>query len=237
MSAADQYARNEEAALAMVARTPKVVAELLQLSNFEWAAHNCRLAAEAYFDLGLLHWRRGEDPRQDFRGAIMHHDNLTELVRKHRLSPGDFDMSPIYAAMFLMGTKAPLVFFNEASYETLRWPSYEAHIVHALFDKEPGAGMAKLVESHAARNDELPERLLDVYLQLLGLRPSRMGLEERVLRAKTSWAERKREELVERGPAWNGHGVMNDLYVDFYLAAILKKIGVKAQTVHTWNWD
>jgi hypothetical protein len=237
VSLADQYARNEDAALAMVARTPKIVAELLQLSNFEWAAHNCRLAAEAYFDLGLLHWRRGEDPRHDFRGAIMHHGNLTELVKKHRLSAGDFDMSPVYAAMFLMGAKAPLVFFNEASYETQRWPCYEARIVHALFDEEPGAGMAKLVESHAARNDELPERLLDVYLQLLGLRESKADLAERVLRAKSAWAERKREELVERGPAWNGHGVMNDLYIDFYLAAILKKIGVKAQTIHTWNWD
>ncbi len=237
MSAADQYTRNEEAAKAMVARAPKVVTELLQHDNYAWAAHNCRLAAEAYFDLGLLHWRGGGDPRNDFRGAIMHYDNLTGLVRKHRLAAGDFDMSPVYAAMFLMGAKAPLVFFNEVSYETQRWPCYESRIVHALFDKEPGAGMAKLVESHAARNDELPERLLDAYLQLLGMRDSKADLTERVLRAKSAWAERKREELVERGPNWNGHGVMNDLYVDFYLAAILKKIGVKAQTVHTWNWD
>ena len=237
VNAADQYIRNEQASQAIVARTTRVVTELMEASNFTWAAQNCRVAAEAHIDLGLLHWRRGIDPRANFRGAIEPHQHLNAIVSKFRLSPGDFDMPVFYAAMYLLGETVPLTYFNEVSYETQRWPAYECRIVHALFDKDPGPGLAKLVDSHTKRHDALPERIFDTYLQLLGLRPSRLDVDERVRRAKSAWAERKREELVERGPAWNGHGVMNELYVDIYLAAILKKIGWKGQTVHLWLWD
>ena len=88
-----------------------------------------------------------------------------------------------------------------------------------------------------AEPERLPDRIFDTYFQLLGLRPQTMGLEERVMRAKATWAERKRDELIPAGRALDGHGEMNDLYVDIYLGAVLKKIGWKGHTVHAWRWD
>jgi hypothetical protein len=233
----DQYTRLFQASQAIIARTPEVVSDLLARDNYLWAAHNCKAAAEAHLDLGLLRWRQGIDPRHNFGGALEAFVNLNGIVQAHGLSKEQFDMSPVYAAMFLMGSPATITYFDEASYETKRWPCYQCRIVHALHDREPGPGLAKMAESHLSRNDELPERIFDAYAQLLGLRPSRMDVEERVLRAKSTWAERKRDVLVTGGPPWDGHGPMNELYVDIYLAAILKKIGWRGHTVHAWLWD
>lgn len=233
----EHYTRLFEASQAVIARTPEVVKDLLNRDNYLWAAHNCKAAAEAHIDLGLLRWRQGIDPRHNFGGAMEAFVNLHGLVQRYGLSADGFDMSPVYAAMFLMGQRASLTYLDTASYETKRRACYQSRIVHALHDREPGPALAKLVDSHLARNDELPERIFDAYGQLLGLRPSKMDVEERVLRAKSTWAERKREELATGGPAWDGHGPMNDLYVDLYLAAILKKIGWRGHTVHAWLWD
>jgi hypothetical protein len=233
----DQYTRLFQASQDVIARTPEVVSDLVSRDNYLWAAHNCKAAAEAHINLGLLRWRQGIDPRHNFGGAMEAFVNLNEIVQNHRLSKEDFDMSPVYAAMFLMNRDATLTYSNEASYETKRWSCYQCRVVHALHDREPSAGLAKLVGSHLARNDELPERIFDAYAQLLGLRASNMDVDERVRRAKSTWAERKRDELVTDGPPWNGHGPMNDLYVDIYLAAILKKIGWRGHTVHAWLWD
>lgn len=237
MGAPEQYTRNVEASQAMVARTPAVVKDLLNHSNYVWAAQNCKQAADAHIDLGLLHWRRGIDPRADFDGAFRACSALDELVRKHDLPKSDFDLSPVYAAMFLMGQRAHIEYFSEEAFRASRWLCYQGRIVHALHDQVPDDDVLKLVDKHLAENDELPERIYEAYAQLFGLRPSKMDEEDRVMRAKSTWAERKRHELVPGGPPWDGHGVMNDLYVDIYLAAILKKIGWKGHTVHAWIWD
>lgn len=237
MDTTDQYTRLMQASQAIIARTPEVVSDLMNRENYVWAAHNCKAAAEAHIDLALLRWRQGQDPRHNFGGAIEAFVNLNGIVQSHGLSKGDFDMSPVYAAMFLMNMGATVAYFDEVSYETKRWPCYQCRIVHVLHDREPSAGLAKLAESHLARNDELPERIFEAYAQLLGLHPSKMDVDERVRRAKSTWAERKRDELVTDGPPWDGHGPMNDVYVDIYLAAILKKIGWKGHTIHAWLWD
>ncbi len=233
----DQYTRNVEAAQALVDRAPAVVADMLNHSNFAWAAQNCRVAADAYVDLGLLHWRRGIDPRADFQGAFNACDRLGDIVQKHRLPKSDFDLTPVYAAMFLMGRSASVEFGDEHTYGENRRPCYERRLVLALHDQEPSERLVALVDRHLAENDELLDRIFETYFQLLGLRPSKLDMEERVRRAKSTWVERKRDELIGAGRPLDGHGAMNDLYVDIYLGAVLKKIGWVGPTVHAWTWD
>lgn len=236
MDALDQYTHNVAASQSVIARTPAVVTELLNHSKFDWAAQNCRMATEAYVDLGLLQWRRGIDPRPAFEGAIEAQSKLSAIVRKYRLPKGDFDLSLTYAAMFLMGQSAPIEFFNEETYAELRWPGYQCRLVHILLDQAPSERLEKLTDRHLAENDELPDRTFETYLQLLGLHPSKLDMEERVRRARATWVERKRHVLAHEGRALDGHGVMNDLYVDIYLAAVLKKIDWVGPTVHAWTW-
>ena len=59
MGGLEQYESRVAEAEALIARGPDVITDLLAHSNYEWAAQNCRVTAEAYVDLGLLHWRRG----------------------------------------------------------------------------------------------------------------------------------------------------------------------------------
>lgn len=237
MGALDQYARNVEVSQAMVARTPAVVTELLNHSNFTWAAQNCKMLAEAYVDLGLLHWRQGIDPRGDFRGAFEGYGKLAAIVRKYKLPKTDFDMSPVYAAMFLMGRSAPIEFFDEVAFKADRWACYQCRLVHALLDQTPSDTLVALTDKHLAANAEVPDRIFESYFQLLGLLPTKMERDEQIMRAKTTWVERKRDKTIAEGRFMDGHGVMNDLYVDIYLAAVLKKIGANTHTVHAWIWD
>ena len=236
MDSTEQYTRNVEASQAIVDRTPVVVTELLNHSNFAWAAQNCRMATEAYVDLGLLHWRRGIDPRPDFEGAIEAASKLSAIVRKYRLPKDDFDLSLTYTAMFLMGRSPPLELFSESAFEDSRWACYQCRLVHALYDQPPSERLAALTDKHLAENDALPDRIFEAYFQLLGLRPSKLDMEERVRRARATWVERKRGEVIAEGRPLDGHGVMNDLYVDIYLAAVLKKIDWVGPSIHTWTW-
>ncbi len=56
----------------------------------------------------------------------------TEIVRQHKLPKSSFEMSLIYAAMFLVDRRAPIEFGDEAAYKTSRWACYQARLVHAL---------------------------------------------------------------------------------------------------------
>ena len=81
MGGLEQYESRVAQAEALTARGPDVITELLANSNFEWAAQNGRVTAEAYVDLGLLHWRRGVDPREDFECAARAYQKLNEIVQ------------------------------------------------------------------------------------------------------------------------------------------------------------
>ena len=237
MGALEQYECRVAEAEALVARGPDVIMELLAHSNYVWAAQNCRITAEAYVDLGLLHWRRGIDPREDFECAGRAYLKLIEVVRQHKLPASGFETPLIYAAMFLLDRRVPIVFGDEALYRTSRWDCYQARLVHALLDVPPSDALVAATERFLSEPETLPDRIFESYFQLLGLRPQTMDLEERVRRAKATWAERKRDELIPAGRALDGHGDANDLYVDLYLGAVLKKIGWQGHTVHRWIWD
>lgn len=237
MGALEQYECRVAEAEAMIARGPDVIKELLAHSNYEWAAQNCKITAEAYVDLGLLHWRRGVDPREDFECAARAYLKLTEIVRQHKLPASGFEAPLIYAAMFLVDRRAPIVFGDENACKTSRWSCYQSRLIHALHDAPPSETLVAMTDRFLAEPETLPDRIFESYFQLLGLRPQTMGLEERVMRAKATWAERKRDELIPAGRALDGHGNANDLYVDLYLGAVLKKIGWHGHTVHLWRWD
>jgi hypothetical protein len=237
VGARDQYECSVAAAEALIARGPDVIKDLLAHSNYEWAAQNCKITAEAYVDLGLLHWRRGIDPREDFECAGRAYLKLTEIVRQHKLPKSSLELPLIYAAVFLVDHRVPIAFGNEDAYRTSRWSCYQARLVHALHDAPPSERLVALTDSFLASDQKLPDRIFETYFQLLGLRPRTMGIDEHVRRAKSTWAERKRDELIPPGRALDGHGEMNDLYVDIYLGAVLKKIGWKGHTVHAWLWD
>ena len=184
MGGLQHYESRVAEAEALTARGPGVISELLANSNFEWAAQNCRVTAEAYVDLGLLHWRRGVDPREDFACAARAYQKLVEIVQQHKLLKSSFEIPLVYAAMFLVDRRAVIAFGNEAAHKASRWSCYQARLVHALHDAAPSELLLAMTDKFLTEPETLPDRIFESYFQLLGLRPQTMGLEERVMRAK-----------------------------------------------------
>jgi hypothetical protein len=232
----DQYAHNEQTARDGIALSTRLVPKLLGEGNFVWAAKNHAMIAEGHTDLGMLHWRRGHDPRPDFESAILAFENLRYLVQEHGLDKHDHEFPLVYAMLSLMGRRMPIEFEDAAYHAEHRWPCYQSCLVHCLHDRPLDARHASLLDQYLSENDELPDRSFLTYFQLLGVRSSGQSRDELVQAGEASWRRRKTDSFFSDAGYINGHGVMNDLYVDIFLAAVLKKIGWQGQSIHKWMW-
>lgn len=69
------------------------------------------------------------------------------------------------------------------------------------------------------------------------LRPSRdSDLEADAARAVSLFEQRKRNHFLGGGDQTEGEGNDNAVTVDYRLAAILKKVGLRSASVHSWRW-
>jgi len=236
-SMTDQYAINERDALGSISCSQDVIPDLIKEGNFAWAAYNYEMVATSQTELGLLHWRRGLDPRPDFERAIDAYDNLCVMARTKQLKGSDYSLPLVYAMLSLMGRKVAIEFHNAKSHQEYSDSYYKCCLVHALHDQPLDERHAGLLEKHLTENNELPDRSFLAYFQLLGLRPSDQSPGELVQLADANWAKRKRDRIFADGPSLEGYGIMNELYVDIYLAAVLQKIGWEGESVHRWKWE
>jgi hypothetical protein len=232
----EQYTVNEQVGLERVAGSRKVIPELLGAGNLVWAGKNYAMIADAQVDLGLLHWRRGLDPRSDFAAAIDAHESLLRLVREHRLDKHNHEFPIVYAMLSLMGRKSRIEFEDESYHDEHWWPCYQCCLVHALHDQPLNERHTRLLDRYLSENDELADRSFQTYFQLLGTRPTDLSRAELVNLAEANWLCRKNDQSFSDGAAFDGYGVMNDIYVDIYLAAVLQKIGWQGASVHRWRW-
>jgi hypothetical protein len=228
---------NERVRHDVIAGSLKVIPELIGAGNFVWAAKNYAMIADKNTDLGLLHWRRGLDPHPDFERAIEAYESLRALVHEHDLERRNHEFPIVYAMLFLMGHKTTIEFEDEEFHEEQRWPCYQCCLVHALHDQALNERHARLLNQYLAQNDGLADRSVLTYLKLLGMRQTDRSVDELVTVADANWAGRKSDRFFSHGAAFDGHGVMNDIYVDIYLAAVLQKIGWQGESVHRWKWE
>jgi hypothetical protein len=211
------------------------IPENLRDGDFPLAVYNFASMAKLHADLGLLHWRRGIDPRADLQNAIESYEKMRDMAR-HQGFPNTVggSLALVYAAMFLMQRKAAIEF--EDNHGTARWPLYECCLVHALNDQELDARHATLLDKHLAENNALVDRIYLTNFQLLGLRATDKTTDELVREAEQHWLKRKTTKFFEDSDSRDGFGEMNDLYVDIYLAGVLKKIAWRGEGVHCWKW-
>lgn len=233
----DQYSRTEADAVAWIISSHDAIPVLIEAGNFAWAANNYRIIAEKQTELGLLHWRRGLDPRTDFEGAIKAYSNLSEMAETQNLLRRDFEPSLVYPMLSLMGRTVSIEFYDPRAHEEFRIYCYQDCVARALHDEPLDDWHISLIDKHLAHNDDLLDRSFLTYFQLLGLRPTDQSPVELVRLAEANWAERRRDNFFADGPFWNGHGVMNELYVDVFLAGVLKKIGWEGESTHRWKWE
>lgn len=232
----DQYSRTEADAAAWIIGSHNAIPDLIEAGDFAWAANNHRIIAEKQTELGLLHWRHGLDPRPDFEGAIKAYSNLNEMAEAQNLLRRDFEPSLVYPMLSLMGRTVPIEFYDPRGHEEFRIYCYQYCVACALHDQPLDTWHFSLLDKHLAHHDGLLDRSFLTYFRLLGLRPTDQSPGELVRLAEANWAERRRDKFFAEGPSWDGHGVMNELYVDVYLAGVLKKIGWEDESTHRWKW-
>jgi hypothetical protein len=232
----DQYAHNEQTARDGITLSTRLVPKLLGEGNFVWAAKNHAMIAEGHTDLGMLHWRRGHDPCPDFEAAILAYEKLRDLVQEQGLERRNHEFPLVYAMLSLMDRKTPIEFEDVDYHWEHRWPCYQSGLVHFLHDQPLPEPRARLLDRYLMENDELPDRSFLTYFQLLGVRPSGQSQDELVQAGEANWRKRKTDSFFSDAGYINGQSVMNDLYVDIFLAAVLKKIGWQGQGIHKWMW-
>lgn len=233
----EQYSINERVRLEGIEGSRRVIPELIGVGNYAWAAKNYSLIADGCTELGLLHWRRGLDPRPDFETAIDAYQSLIALARKHDLNTRNYEIPSVYAMLSLMERETQIEFEDEAYHEAHRWPCYQCCLVHELHDQRPNERHTTLLNQYLAENDELADRTFLTYFELLGVRPADQPADALVKLAEANWISRKTDKFFAGGPAFDGYGIMNDIYVDIYLAAVMRKIGWKGASVHSWRWQ
>ncbi len=232
----DQYLINEQIRRDGIAGSRRAIPELLSAGNFGWAAKNYAMMADGNTELGLLHWRRSLDPRSDFESAGDAYDKLRAIVQERGLEKRNHEFPVVYAMLFLIGRQMPIEFEDELYHEVHRWPCYQSCLIHALHDQPLNDRDTALINRYLAENDELADQIFLTYLQLLGTRPTDHSIDELVTIAEANWLERKSDKFFRDGPAFDGYGVMNELYVDIYLAGVLKKINWTGNSIHRWIW-
>lgn len=236
-TAADQYYINEANCLEYIGMIDSIILRNIENKNHILVAENYGVLASSHTHLGLLHWRHGLDPRPDFEKGIAAYERMSALAREHQLPKNIAAIPDVYAMLSLMGHKTAIAFEDEDYHRQHRWPCYECCIVHVLHDQLLDEHHTKLLDQYLERNKDRADLTVLTYLQLLGVRPSDLPRDELVKLADTNWMRRRGNMFFNGGgPAWFGYGVMNHIYVDIYLAAVLHKIGWGGEGVHRWRW-
>ncbi|MCX7358416.1 MAG: hypothetical protein NT015_09790 [Alphaproteobacteria bacterium] len=236
-TAAEEYAILENLYRGKIDTTLQTIPSLLDAANYEWAAKNYAMMADAHVELGVLRWRGGLDPRPDFERATSAFDALGELVSDHGLPKANHEFPILYAMLSLSGRRTSIEFEDSAFFKESRWPCYLSCIVHALHDQPLDSYRDQLLDTYLGEGDELADRTMRTYLNLLEAHSVGVPVDALVAEAEANWLKRKTSRFfADEGLLCEGHGLKNELFVDLYLSAILHKIGWDGESIHRWKW-
>lgn len=207
----------------------------LQDGNTEIAHFNQGNISILAVDLGLLHWRHGVNPRPAFHKAEEAFEKAASMTRDYGLRSGlDWRQTVVAAALYLIDHPAEVHFWDE-KFKKARWPCYDTALIYALHDKPLSDLHRSQLEAFLARRDDLIDVTYRTYFDLLR-DPADGAREVLVRKAEENWLKRKTNRFFEDSDSRDGHGDYNELYVDIYLAAVLKKIGWRGDSIHGWRW-
>lgn len=234
---AEEYAIIDQIYRDGIALNLGAIPKLLTEGNYAWAGTNFNMMAVTHVELGLLHWRAGRDPRVDFEQAIDAFDKLEALAHEHNLSSADYDFPLVYAMLSLMGRNSAIKFEDSAYHKEHRWPCYLSCVVHALHDQQLDSYHDQLLNTYLGTNAGFADHVIRTYFDILEAHSSGNPVDALVAEAEANWVKRKTSRFFAGGgPFSDGRGLKNELFVDIYLAAILRKIGWDGESVHRWKW-
>ncbi|KAF0180461.1 MAG: hypothetical protein FD160_1740, partial [Caulobacteraceae bacterium] len=206
----DRYEWLEKCDLDEIGLTERAIPENLRKGDFERARFNVAGIALSWADLGLLHWRRGLDPRLDFASAAAAFDKAASLAREHELRAGlDWRQTVAAAALYLINHPADIHFWDDR-FDKARWPCYNVCLIYALYDKPLSDLHRSQLEAFLATHNDLVDATYRTYFDLLRA-PADGDREALVRKAEDNWLKRKTNRFFEESDSRDGHGDYNEL--------------------------
>lgn len=226
-----------------IEKLPNQAARLHAEGNHDLAFRNHCDALRAFSDLALLQWRQRIDPQPTIRGLVSYYPEVISYLESNdpddklgfRDSLFGFDTDLMDAMGWLSGLSSEIhdhakpdrQFFYGCSNFLLRI---------AMGVDVPKTDSDAFVEQINSKTD-LPHNVLQDTAKILGVIEADVDLETIVQRAERNWELRETSNFFEKHVGTSsGFGKTNYLYLDFYLAAALNKVGWEGDTIHKWIW-
>jgi hypothetical protein len=185
--------------------------------------------AQYEFELAMLDWRRGVDPSPYFHEierTMTEALSLRPDILSSKLNPSFLAiLSHLLGWNFSFNTDPP--HDDERKFEMVwldRW------IIAGL----AGAPNDHVKPSVVTLKNQFIRRSLEDYWALL---TEQVDPQEGIARCIKNYDRRATHPTFGTTSSYYGGSVYNELYVDYTLAAILKKRGLMSNTVHDWIWD
>lgn len=207
---------------------------------------NLCVSLENRFDIALLRWRRGESPVADMEAALATSAEMLAAITDWQLDDetlngyGDVWNLARYIAhlidesVALPNERLPRIREDRSQYADV---ALDYHLLDALGGREWRDGLEEPFDRLASKKRQsLAVESYRTYFALLEEGRDGLETEALVLRAETNYARRAKDAFYSGGPTYMGGGPDNAYVVDFALAAILKKIRWKGESIHKWRW-
>ena len=180
-------------------------------------------------ELGMLDWRDGIDPRPHF-AEIKNSFELALNIRPDIL-PGNQNPSFMAIMSDMLGWNLP---FNtdppEGDLLKFEMIWMDRWLIAGLTDPNCWPMKAKA----PVGKNKFINQCLDDYWALL---TDQVDPEEGMQRCIKNYNRRATHPTFKALSSYLGGGAYNALFVDYMLAAILKKRGITSNSVHDWLWD
>ena len=196
------------------------------------AANNALSLSRGHVHKGLLFWRAGKSPVSDFNVAC---DVLDEM--KTYADP-DVATGLESAHIYIRGIRylVDRDIDEEIKVGDRRdspLPMMELYIVQCVRN-EVADWLTDTITAHMRSEGGLYEASLSTYRQLMGIEETNDPVDDLVRQAEKNWTARKKSRQFSDTFSVFGDDVENDLYVDWMLAVVLKKIGWVETSIHRW---
>jgi hypothetical protein len=186
--------------------------------------------------IGLMDWRRGDDPRPRFQLAMDAHDQFLSLAQDHGINRQYYNKSTVLAMFALMGRTVDPLEDDGGYYKLNRWNLYTSCVAHALHNTHLDTRRAELLSYYIGKYNVLADKSVKTYLMIIGSMPSDRSTAQLVADGFKNWEARETNRFFAGASVEDGHGDNNVWFVDVLLAASIKKAGWDGDGIHVWRW-
>jgi hypothetical protein len=210
--------------------------------NFDLALLNARQLFKARLMCALLRWRLGDDPRSDAEEAISNLAAGRSVLRQLSPDTAVDPMIPLEKALIIatlldkpidVPPGASASSDSEAYERKLDW--LLAYAVRGQIPEGAALGSA-MAELSGRKRCRLAAETYQAYFAILRGKSDGATLDPLVAGAEALYKQRARDSFYSGGEQTDGGGPDNPHVVDYRLAAVLKKVGYRGESIHRWRW-